>query len=153
MLVKGLLDTFVKHNIKLKLQSVTGSQGGNPLYKPNAPKGRVCASFWSENGDRFCPFWPGIGYGLRRNYGCVSMCPSFQFQMYNKESLICEFKKSFCCGLISAMIISVLCKHVMLCFVTTSRSENECENVIFWTEKGSGFGEPGGPPPPSYSQV
>ena len=42
----------------------------------------------------------GIGYGLRRNYGCMSMCPSFQFQMYKKESVICELKKSFCCGLI-----------------------------------------------------
>ena len=38
-----------------------------------------------------------------------------------------DFKKSFCCGfnLSNDDIISVLCKHVMLRFVTTSRSENE----------------------------
>ena len=37
-----------------------------------------------------------------------------------------EFEKSFCCGfyLSNDDIISVLCKHVMLRFVTTSRSEN-----------------------------
>ena len=38
-----------------------------------------------------------------------------------------DFKKSFCCGfnLSNDDIISVLCKHMMLRFVTTSRSENE----------------------------
>ena len=56
-----------------------------------APKGRVFAPFLSENGRRFCPFFFGIGYGLRGNYDCVSMCSSFQFQMNKKESLICEF--------------------------------------------------------------
>ena len=50
--------------------------------------------------------------------------------MNKEESVICEFeldfKKSFCCGfnLGNNDIISVLCKHVMLRFVTTSRSEN-----------------------------
>ena len=63
--------------------------------------------------------------------GTVSMCSSFQFQMNKKESVMCEFemdfKKSFCCGfnLSNDDIISVLCKHVMLRFLTTSRSENE----------------------------
>ena len=56
-----------------------------------APKGRVFAPFLSENGRRFCPFFFGIGYGLRGNYDCISMCSSFQFQMNKKESLICEF--------------------------------------------------------------
>ena len=52
--------------------------------------------------------------------------------MNKKESVMCEefemdFKKSFCCGfsLSNDDIISVLCKHVMLRFLTTSRSENE----------------------------
>ena len=77
-------------------------------------KGRVFAPFWCENGYRFCPFWSGIGYGLRRNYGCVSMCSSFQFQMYTnssldkKERVTCElemaFKKSFVAVLISGMM-------------------------------------------------
>ena len=67
---------------------------------------------------------------LRRNYGCVSMCSSFQFHMNKKESVIYEFemdfKKSFCCffNLCSDDIISVLSKNVMLRFVTTSMSEN-----------------------------
>ena len=56
-----------------------------------------------------------------------------------------DFKKSFCCGfnLSNDDIISVLCKHIMLRFVTTSRSENEygfempglktgVENDNFW---------------------
>ena len=83
---------------------------------------RFFAPLWSENGYRFCPFWSGIGYGLRRNYGCVSMCSSFQFQVNKKESALCEFemdfKKSFCRGfnLSNDDIISVLCKHVMLSF-------------------------------------
>ena len=69
------------------------------------------------------------------------MCSSNQFHMNKEESVMCEFKspsvalgdlemdfkKSFCCGfnLSNDNIISVLCKHVMLRFVTTSRSENE----------------------------
>ena len=67
---------------------------------------------------------------LRRNYGCVSMCSSFQFHMNKKESVIYEFemdfKKSFCCcfNFSSDDIISVLSKNVMLRFVTTSMSEN-----------------------------
>ena len=66
--------------------------------------------FWSENENRFCPFWSGIGYGLRRNYGCVSMRSSFQFQINEKESLIYEFEMdslieiNFFTVLISAMM-------------------------------------------------
>ena len=65
------------------------------------------------------------------------MCSSFQFLMSNKESLIGEFemdfKKSFCwrSNLSTGDIISVLCKHVMLRFVTSSRSENGWEIDIF----------------------
>jgi len=50
--------------------------------------------------------------------------------MSKKESVIREFemdvKTSFSCGfnLSNDNIISVLCRHVMLRFVTTSRSEN-----------------------------
>ena len=83
--------------------------------------GGVCAPFWSENEYRFCPFWSGIGYGLRRNYGSVSMCSLFQFEMNKKESVICKFEmdfnRSFCCGffLSNDDIISDSCKHVMCC--------------------------------------
>ena len=71
--------------------------------------------------------------------------------MNKKESVIWEFemdfKKSFCCNfnLSNDDIISVLCKHVMLHFVTNSRFENEygfyrpglktgVENDIFCSE-------------------
>ena len=33
------------------------------------PKGMVCAPFWSKNGYRLCPFWSGIEYSFRGNYG------------------------------------------------------------------------------------
>ena len=50
------------------------------------------------------PATQATGMVLRRNYGCVFMCSSFQFQMNKKESVIYEFemaiKKSFCCGFI-----------------------------------------------------
>ena len=75
----------------------TKGQSFGPFWSENG--NRFCP-FWSENGYRFCPFWSENGYGLRRNYGCVSMCSSFQFQMNVEESVICEFemdfKKSFC---------------------------------------------------------
>ena len=55
------------------------------------------------------------------------MCSSFQLQWKNKGSVIFEmhFKNSFGCviNLSNDDIISVLCKHVMLRFVITSRSE------------------------------
>ena len=34
-------------------------------------KGKVFVPFWSENGYKLRPFWPGIGYGFRGNYGIV----------------------------------------------------------------------------------
>ena len=48
-----------------------------------------------------------------------------------------DFKKSFCCGfnLNNDEITSVLCKHVMLRFVTTSRSENRCGKWLFFCLK------------------
>ena len=58
------------------------------------------------------------------------MCSSFQFQKNKKESVKYEFetdfKRSFCCdfNLSNDDISSVLCKHVMLRFMTTSRFEN-----------------------------
>ena len=82
--------------------------GGSPLSKPYryVPPHRVggFASFWSENGYTLCPFWSGIGYGFRGNYGSVWTFLSFQFQMSKKEREICEFQRdlnNFCvCALI-----------------------------------------------------
>ena len=51
-------------------------RGGTPFYEPYryvsaAPKGRVFVPFWSENGYTLCPFWSGIEYGFRGNYGSL----------------------------------------------------------------------------------
>ena len=58
--------------------------------------------FWSENGYRLCPFWPGIGCGFRGNYGSVWAYLLFQFQMGKKEREICEFEMDLivCFGLV-----------------------------------------------------
>ena len=64
-----------------------------------APKGRVFAPFWSENGYRLCSFWPGNGYTFQANYGNVRTYILFKFHMSKKETKICgfgmDFKKSF----------------------------------------------------------
>ena len=63
---------------------------GSPLYKPYryVPTQRVgfLHRFILTDGYRFCPFLSAIGYDLRANYNCVSMCSSFQFQMNKKEN-------------------------------------------------------------------
>ena len=63
-------------------------QGGTPLYK-----GRV--GVWGLFGlKRLCPFWSGIGYGFRGNYGSVHEWTylSFQFQMKKNEIEMFEFE-------------------------------------------------------------
>ena len=97
------------------------------------PKGQgFLRRFGLQTSLDFARFGLEWGYALRWNHSCVSMCSSYQFQMKKKESVTGEFeidfKKSFCCGfnLSNDDITSVLCKHVMLRFVTTSRSENRC---------------------------
>ena len=55
---------------------------------PN-PSGRVFAPFWSENEYTLCPFWSGIGYGFRGNYGVDERIYRFNyipvFQMSKKK--------------------------------------------------------------------
>ena len=62
---------------------------------------QVCAA---PTGRVFAPFWSGIGYGFRGNYGSAWRYLSFQFQMSKKEREICEFemdlKDIFVCTLI-----------------------------------------------------
>ena len=62
---------------------------------------QVCAA---PTGRVFAPFWSGIGYGFRGNYGSAWRYLSFQFQMSKKEREICEFEMdlmNFCvCALI-----------------------------------------------------
>ena len=52
-------------------------------------------AFLVWDGYTLCPFWSGIGYGFRGNYGSVWKYLSFQFQMSKKESDICEFEMDF----------------------------------------------------------
>ena len=56
MLVKGLLDTFVKHNIKLKLQSVTGSQGVIPYISQMPLRVGFALRFGLKTGIDFAHF-------------------------------------------------------------------------------------------------
>ena len=81
------------------------------------PKGKgFLPRFGLKTGIDFAHFGLIFGYGLRRNYGCVSMCSSFQFQMTKKGGVMCElkmeFENSFGCGfyLSNDDIISVLCE-------------------------------------------
>ena len=55
-------------------------------YRYVPPQSVAFLGRFGENGHRFCPLWAGIGCGLRRNYDCVSMCSSFQFQVNEREN-------------------------------------------------------------------
>ena len=113
--------------------------GGTSLYKlyhcADPKDVKVFGPFWSEIGYAFCPFWSGIGYGFRGNYGSVSTCLWFQFLMNKNERenmRICSWRPGLktCMGL------------------KRSRLKTVVENDVIWSEIGSGFGEPGGSPPP-----
>ena len=63
-------------------------RGGIPLYN-----GRVgVLGFFGVK--TLCPFWCGMGYGFRGNYGKVheSTYLSFQFQMNKDEIEMCKFE-------------------------------------------------------------
>ena len=67
--------------------------GGTPLYKRYVPPQTV--GFLGPFGLKtLCPFWSGIGYGFRGNYGSVHVWKylSFQFQMNKNEIEIYEFE-------------------------------------------------------------
>jgi len=74
MLVLYFVSIILSFNLKLInlwLRQVDDRQftGDTPLYQPYrsvcaAPKGRVFAPFWSENGYGRSSFWSGIGYGF-----------------------------------------------------------------------------------------
>ena len=91
---------------------------------------------WSENGYTLCPFWSGIGYGFRGNYGSVWTYLSFQFQMSEEEREICEFEmdlKNFFClhsnlrndNRIFASVIVLRCNW-HFCFLAKNFDQNEC---------------------------
>ena len=127
---------------KRQLQS-RGEGGGTLLYKTYryVPplKGTVFAPFRSENGYRLCPFWSGIGYCFRRNYGSVWMCMQFQFQMTKKERIIREFGWIW-----RNLFVGVLIYYVMTWFrrgqtwkgiwilEASSRLKTGVKNDMFW---------------------
>ena len=136
-----------------------GEDRGTLLYKPYryVPplKGKAFAPFRSENGYRLCPFWSGIGYGFRRNYGSVWTCMQFQFQMTKKERIIGEFGWIW-----RNLFVGVLIYCVMTWFrrgqtwkgiwILEARSglKTGVKNDMFWPELRSGLVEAGGTPPP-----
>ena len=63
-------------------------RGGTPFYN-----GRV-GGLGLFGLKTLCPFWSGIGYGFRENYGSVHEWTylSFQFQMNKNEIEMCEFE-------------------------------------------------------------
>ena len=92
----------------------------------------------------FPNFGPGIGYGFPGNSGSVSTYLSFHFQNSN--------------GFYEIFLLELWCKNDDL-ISTYTRFDNQygfrtpglktgLENSVFWSEIGSGFGEPGGTPPP-----
>ena len=61
--------------------------------------------------------------------------------MNGKERVICEFEMDFKISLVFNLSNDdIISAH--------GRSENGCENGVFWSEIGSGFGEAGGTPRP-----
>ena len=63
-------------------------RGGSSLYNGRV---RVLGLFGLKT---LCPFWCGIGYDFRGNYGSVHEWTylSFQFQMNKNEIEMCEFE-------------------------------------------------------------
>ena len=57
--------------------------------------------------------WAGIGCGLRRNYDCVSMCSSFQFQVNERESEIYANSKWILRNLFDAVLISAMMTYFL----------------------------------------
>ena len=71
--------------------SLDYARGGNtPLYKPYRYVPPHLVGVLRHFGlktvfYKLCPFWSGIGYGFRGNYGSVYTYLSFQFQMSKIE--------------------------------------------------------------------
>ena len=88
------------------------TRGGTPLYRPCrcVPPWKV--GFLGLFGLKtLCPFWSGIGYGFRVNYGSVHVWRYllFQFQMNKNEIEICEFQmhlKNSCFSLRPNLILN-----------------------------------------------
>ena len=102
--------------------------------------GRVLVPFWSENGYRLCSFWPGIRYGFQGNYPeCMNVfIVSIQNEQGRKRNkqIGNGFEEFFC-------LRSNLSNDDKRPGLKTG-----IQNDIFWSETASGFGEPGGTPPP-----
>ena len=114
----------------------------------------VFAPFCSENGNRLYLLRSEFGYGFQGNtevHKRINL--SFQFQMNKKERVICkfqmDFKKSFCwrSNLSNNNIISAYARSDNGNGFLEARSKIRCGKwQFFWSEKGSGFGEPAAHP-------
>ena len=124
--------TFILNTLD-DVQKMPGGGGGGLL-------GRVLGPFWSENGYRLCSFWPGIRYGFQGNYPeCMNaFIVSIQNEQGRKRNkqIGNGFEEFFC-------LRSNLSNDDKRPGLKTG-----IQNDIFWSETASGFGEPGGTPPP-----
>ena len=132
----------------------------NPaLYNPvQVPRGRVFALFWFENGYRLRPFRSGIGYDFRGNYWSVWTYLSFLSQMNKKEREIHEYRRN---GLKkSSLLVSNIGNDDIISWtpvrgqvwkrvwVLKAGQKKSVKSDIFWSEIGSGSGEPRDIPSP-----
>ena len=117
-------------------------RGGTPLYKPYryVPPQRVgvFAPFWSENGYTLCLLVWNLVWFSRELRECLNL-----FIVYRKKDKYANSKwmlrNSFCC-----------CSNLSNNGIIFQRPglKTGVKNDIFWSEIGSGFGEPGDRPPP-----
>ena len=130
--------SLVQLKVNLWLWPVGDSQstGDTPPYQPYrsvcaAPKGRVFAQFWSQNGYKLCPFWSGIGYGFWENYGSVRTYFLFQFQMSTKERAM-RIRNSFLLLFYSKQSDYLIQGQVWeWIWILESRSDNVCDKWHF----------------------
>ena len=107
------------------------------------PKGKGFSPFWSGKGYRLCQFWSGVGLVFEGTTGVYERVRKKEKYAISKWILRRPF--SCCSNQSNDDIISWFWNAVL---ILEARSEKGCEKWHFWSEIGSGFGEPGGTPPP-----
>ena len=128
--------------------------GGHSLisyrYVPPQRVGFLCR-FGLKTGVDFAHFGLGIGYGFRGNYGSVWTYLSFQFQMNQKERVICEFQMDCWVTFLLAqrlrsgksvppillLLLLAGAEVIGSCYLLSAcRSEKSLQCIlIFWTRK------------------
>ena len=80
-----------------------------------------------------CPFWSGIGYGFRGNYGSDWAYLSFQFQMNKNEVEICEFEMY-----LKKFLFALLSRKWWRNFCLKARSGKRVWVLEVWSQNGCG---------------